>query len=262
MNTSKNHSDAALSSIVLPKKTPLHLRKLSVIMEMKFRALLSKNLIIGPVFAVGFSFLMDRIYNIITDGAVDMSGMALAMGVLMNICMTGVYAAAACLAEEKEKYTLRTLMTSSVNGLEFCLGSLIPVIFMQALVNVLCVFAVGFSMKPGQWAAYLAVGTACALIGSMIGMIFGIFAKNQMSAGTITTPALLILLMIPMFSSMIESMEKISSFLFTGVAYDAILKISMGKAPVDAKGIVILLAEILISIVLFLVLYRKNGLER
>ena len=79
MNTSKNHSDAALSSIVLPKKTPLHLRKLSVIMEMKFRALLSKNLIIGPVFAVGFSFLMDRIYNIITDGAVDMSGMALAM---------------------------------------------------------------------------------------------------------------------------------------------------------------------------------------
>ena len=124
MNTSKNYPDEALSSAVLPKKTPLHLRKLSAILEMKFRALLSKNFIIGPIFAIGFSFLMDRIYNIITDGAVDMSGMALAMGVLMNICMTGVYVTAACLAEEKEKYTLRTLMTSSVNGLEFCLGSL------------------------------------------------------------------------------------------------------------------------------------------
>ncbi len=264
MNNTQKHTgrSAVAPAVTLPKRKLIHIRKLSAILEMKSTALFSKNFIIGPIFAIGFAFLMDRVYNVITDGAVDMSGMALAMGVLMNICMTGVYVTAACLAEEKEKYTLRTLMTSSVNGLEFCLGSLIPVIVMQAVVNVLCVFASGFSMNPGEWAAYLAVSTACAIIGSVIGMIFGIFAKNQMSAGTITTPALLVLMMIPMFSSMIGAMEKVSSFLFTGVVYDAILKISMGEPPLEAKGIVILLAEILISVVLFLALYRKNGLER
>ena len=56
MNTSKNYPDEALSSAVLPKKTPLHLRKLSAILEMKFRALLSKNFIIGPIFATDFHF--------------------------------------------------------------------------------------------------------------------------------------------------------------------------------------------------------------
>ena len=145
---------------------------------------------------------------------------------------------------------------------EICLGSLIPVILMQAAVNVLCVFAAGFSMSAPQWVSYLAVTSLCAVIGSVIGMIFGIFAKNQMSAGTITTPALLILMMIPMFSPMIGSLEKISSFLFTGVAYSAILRIHMGEPPVEPKDAVILLAETVLAILVFLFLYRKNGFER
>ena len=33
-------------------------------------------------------------------------------------------------------------------------------------------------------------------------MIFGIFAKNQITAGTLTTSALLVLMMIPMFSGL------------------------------------------------------------
>ena len=244
------------------KKTIIHPRKLAAVLEVKGKALFSKNFIIGPVFSIGFAFLMERVYRTITGGAVDMGYMALAMGVIMNICMTGVYVTAAALAEEKEKYTLRTLMTSSVNGLEFCLGSLIPVILMQAAVNVLCVFAAGFSMSAAQWASYLAVTSLCAVIGSVIGMIFGIFAKNQMSAGTITTPALLILMMIPMFSPMIGSLEKISSFLFTGVAYSAILRIHLGEPPVEPKDAVILLAETVLAILVFLFLYRKNGFER
>ena len=61
-------------------------------------------------------------------------------GVLMNICMTGIYCVAALLAEEKKKHTLRTLMTSSVNGLEFSIGSLLPSLALLIIVNVLCVF--------------------------------------------------------------------------------------------------------------------------
>ena len=119
------------------KMKPIHLRKLAAIMEVKGKALFSKNFIIMPIFSLGFTFLMKLVYRAVTEGAFDLSAYALSLGVLMNILMEGVYCTAAALAEEKEKNTLRTLMTSSVNGLEFFLGSLIPVVLMSSVVNVL-----------------------------------------------------------------------------------------------------------------------------
>ncbi|MCC2253836.1 ABC transporter permease [Ruminococcus sp. CLA-AA-H200] len=241
---------------------PVHLRKLAAITEVKGRALFSKNFIIMPIFSLGFTFLMDLIYSNITDGAVDMSALALAFGVLMNISMTGIYCVSAMLAEEKEKNTLRTLMTSSVNGLEFFLGSLIPAVLMTAAVNVLCVLIVRVEMSPSQWGAYLAVTTAASVISSVVGMIFGIFAKNQVSASTITTPGILIFMMIPMFSSLNEPLEKASGCLFTGIALDAIANIHAGRPAVGTQGILVLAAELIGSVVIFLLLYRKNGFER
>ena len=116
----------------------IHLRKLTAIMEVKGRTLFSKNLIIMPAFSLAFTYLIKMIYGNMDIG-VDTSGYALSMGVLMNICMTGIYCVAALLAEKKEKHTLRTLMTSSVNGLEFSIGSLLPSLALLIIVNVLCV---------------------------------------------------------------------------------------------------------------------------
>ena len=93
-------------------------------------------------------------------------------------------------------------MTSSVNGLEFFLGSLIPVIAMVTVVNAVLVPVVGFRMNGVQWAVYISVSLLAAVASGVIGMIFGIFAKNQITAGTLTTPALLVLMMIPMFSGL------------------------------------------------------------
>ena len=191
------------------KMKPIHLRKLAAIMEVKGKALFSKNFIIMPIFSLGFTFLMKLVYRAVTEGAFDLSAYALSLGVLMNILMEGVYCTAAALAEEKEKNTLRTLMTSSVNGLEFFLGSLIPVVLMSSVVNVLCTFIAGFDMEPFQWISFLAITVACSSISAVIGMIFGIFAKTQVSASTITTPALLIFMMIPMFSGFGETLEKV-----------------------------------------------------
>ena len=241
---------------------PVHLRKLAAITEVKGKALFSKNFIIMPIFSLGFTFLMKTIYGAVTEDAFDMSAYALALGVLMNIIMEGVYCTAAALAEEKEKNTLRTLMTSSVNGLEFFLGSFIPVLLMCIAVNALCVPLAGAAMDISQWAAYLAVTTACSAISIVIGMIFGIYAKTQVSASTITTPALIVLMMIPMLSGFSDILERISGFLFTGIAFDAIANINSSLPAIDVRGAVILAAEFILSAVIFLVLYRKNGFER
>ena len=200
---------------------PVHLRKLAAIIDVKGQALFSKNFIIMPVFSLGFTFLMDILYERISGGAAAMNAYALAMGMLMNISMMGFYCTAASLAEEKEKNTLRTLMTSSVNGLEFFLGSLIPVVMMAEAVNVICVFIVQLSMTPVQWASYLAVTTAASVIASVVGMLLGIFSKNQVTASTLTTPFVLVFMMIPMFTGFSETLQTISMFFFTGIAFDA-----------------------------------------
>lgn len=117
-------------------------------------------------------------------------------------------------------------MTSSVNGLEFFLGSIIPVIILSTAVNVLCVFIVQLTLSGSQWGAYLIITTVCTFIASVVGMIFGIYAKTQVSASTITTPALIIFMMVPMLSGFSSILEKISNLLFTGIALNAISAIS------------------------------------
>lgn len=241
---------------------PVHMRKLCAIMDVKTRALFSKNYIIMPIFSLGFTFLMSVIYGKMAGDSAVPNGYVAALGMLMNISMMGIYCTAAGLAEEKEKNTLRTLMTSSVNGLEFFLGSFIPVVVMSEIVNILCVFIARFEMSPAQWGVYAAVTTTVTAISTVVGMVFGIFTKNQISASTVTTPAILVFMMVPMFSGISGTLEKISGFFFTGIAFNAMANINMGLPATDAKDIVILAAELVISVVLFLALYRKNGFER
>ena len=42
---------------------PVHMRKLAAIIDVKGRALFSKNFIIMPVFSLGFTFLMQVLYE-------------------------------------------------------------------------------------------------------------------------------------------------------------------------------------------------------
>lgn len=260
--TGNNTTPKKESEVRALRVRPVHLRKLAAITEVKGKALFSKNFIIMPIFALGFTFLMKTVYGSIAEGVFDLSTYSLALGVLMNMVMEGVYCTAAALAEEKEKNTLRTLMTSSVNGLEFFLGSFIPILLMCTAVNILCAVIAGVSMDAPQWAAYIAVTTFSSATSTVIGMIFGIYSKTQVSTSTITTPAALVLMMVPMLSGFSDVLEQISGFLFTGIVYEAIGNINSSLPFIDAQGIAVLAGEFILFVILFLVLYRKNGFER
>lgn len=235
----------------------IHLRKLSAIMEVKTKALFSKNFVIMPLFTIGFTFVFKLVYGSI--GASEAVNTAvLSLGVVMNICMTGVYCIAATLAEEKEKHTLRTLMTSSVNGMEFFLGSLLPVVAMMMVIHGILPLIVDVGMNAAQWGSYLIITTLASVCGCMIGMIVGIFAKNQVSASTLSTPAILIFMMIPMFSQFHPFIETISKFLFTGVASHVVQNMT---GSLDMMDVGVLVVEIVLSTLLFVMLYRKNGFE-
>ena len=74
----------------------------------------------GPLMSIGMTIFMKFLYSGIIDG--DNSPFltyVLNFGVSFNLGLGAIMMSALPLAEDKEKHTLRSLMTSSVNGLQF-----------------------------------------------------------------------------------------------------------------------------------------------
>ena len=103
--------------------------------------------------------------------------------------------------------------------------------------------------------------TLSALSCAMLGMIFGIYAKNQMNTSMVITPAVIILMLIPMFSELLPLMEHISKYLFTGIVMDVINEITYASISVGGMQWIILSVECVVTLGLFLVLYKRNGFE-
>ena len=229
------------------------IRKISAIMEMKVKALMSKNFLIMMLFSLGYGYLMKTIIG-------EVSTYALSMAVLFNIAMA-LYVTALLLAEEKEKNTLRVLMTSSVRGIEYFLGTVFPIFIEVEIINVILALLLGVTMSPYVWIIYLLMTSLATLSCTMIGMIFGIFAKNQMNTSSIITPAVIILMLIPMFSELLPFMKVISECLFTGIVMNVINKLSYANISVSLIQWCILSSECIITLLLFLILYKRNGFE-
>ena len=229
------------------------IRKISAIMEMKAKALMSKNFLIMMLFSIGYGYLMKTIIG-------EVSTYALSMAVLFNIAMA-LYVTALLLAEEKEKNTLRVLMTSSVRGIEYFLGTVFPILIEVEIINVILALLLGVTMSPYVLMIYVLMTFLATLSCTMIGMIFGIFAKNQMNTSSIITPAIIILMLIPMFSELLPFMKVISEYLFTGIVMNVINKLSYANISVSLIQWCILSSECIITLLLFLILYKRNGFE-
>ena len=190
--------------------------------------------------------------------------MPLLWGMLMNVSMMGFYCTAASLAEEKEKNTLRTLMTSSVNGLEFFLGSLIPIVLMTEVRQ--CTLRLYRAYDHGPDAVDRLSGRHHSRFRHCLrnrNAPWNFFQESGYCEHTYyTRRACIYDDGSPCFTGFSETLQKISMFFFTGIAFDAIANIANGLPAVDVKGIAVLAAEFILSVILFLILYRRNGFER
>lgn len=189
-------------------------RKLLAVTEMKARALFDKNVIIVPIMILGITILMRFVYGAMMDGKelpAQLLATVLNLGLTMNITMTGTFVTSAALAEEKEKHTLRMLMTSSVNGIEFFLGSIIPPFIEIMILNIALIPISGIFLASIPLGMYLLATALASITSCILGMLLGIYAKNQMSASTLTTPVILVFMLIPSFSAFIPSWERSQS---------------------------------------------------
>ena len=250
------------------KNAPMgsNLHKLAAVAQIKWLCISRNTMImLGPVIVIAMVYGCKILYGINSEGTIVpfLTGFLLNLGITMNICSEGFIMVGTSIAEEKENHTLRVLMTSSVTGMQYFIGSiLIPFVMLMA-VNYIVLFISGISLEVVPWLSFFLVSMVASLTSCVLGMIVGICARNQMNANLIAYPFLMVFMMVPVFGSMSEGLHRISGFLFTGVMTGMTECLADGEryvmSPLD---IAVLFGELLISVLVFLVLYKRNGYEK
>jgi ABC-2 type transport system permease protein len=245
----------------------ISIRKIKAIIGMKFQTLLSNtSVMLGPILALGFVF---AIKNIMPDLDVNKEGISfstnafvLSFGIIFNIAIAGISMSSSPLAEEKEKNTLRVLMTSSVNGLEYLIGTLLPPLFILILVNILMIPVSGSSFEEVQFGSYLLMTTVASLISLLIGYIIGILTKNQTQTSLYTMPITLLLTSVPAVKLFKEDLSEILDYTYTGVLTNFANSIfSETGYQWNLTDISVLYGWFIICLVIFVYAYKKNGLD-
>jgi len=221
---------------------------------------LSKNMsvFIYVLFPLFFAFLYG---NLDTPEEVGMEALY-SICVLMNLAMVPVALMGTVIAEEKEKNTLRTLMLNDVKAAEVLLAKALMCVAFVVIDNILMYFILGLSNK--NFLAYQAIGFAVGLAVILFGAFIGLFAKNQMSAGLLSMP-FMVILMAPMFVNIMgnDIAKKIAEFLPTDAMMTMFMGIAANKITMDTIGkpIFVIVGWFVVSIGLFMLTFRKVGMD-
>ena len=169
-----------------------NIRKFAAVAQIKWLCI-SKNttLMSGIVITILMVFGYKILYGLNSGGHLSpvMLSLLLNLGISMNICIDGFLMVGTEVAEEKEKHTLRVLMTSSVTGIQYFLGSIIYPFIITIVLNFAILFISGIPMEQVSLPLFLVVNIIASLTSCIIGMIVGICAKNQSPKASISLTA-------------------------------------------------------------------------
>ena len=190
-----------------------NINKLTAVAQIKWICI-SRNtaIMIGPLLTVAMVWMFKTLYSINSGGDLSpiLVSLILSLGISLNLCMDGFLMVGTAIAEEKEKHTLRVLMTSSVTGMQYFIGSILFPFVLMNIINIVVLAISGISMSQVSVVAFLLVSAVASLISCVLGMIAGLCAKNQMNANLISYPLVIVLMMIPMFGNLSEKLHHIS----------------------------------------------------
>lgn len=244
----------------------ISLQKTSVLTRFKLRELLkNKTFWISAILVPLFTIIMRILYQSLMEGELppELLVMVLNTGVTLNLTMISIVMTANMLAKEKEKNTLRVLMTSSVSNVEYFISAVLPPFLISFIINVLVLLISGLGLSPMNIVYYLVVTGIAGLISCILGMIIGLYANNQMGSSNLSTVVCMVLLMIPMFAGFMDSLKTMSDFLYTGVVRNLIESFVNGQeASLSIQSWLVISVTLVAAIAIFVLSYRKNGFAR
>lgn len=178
----------------------------------------------------------------------------------MNFLMVGCFVTAMIIAEEKEKNTLRSLMLSPVNVVEFILGKFIISGIVLMVINIIIFFILGIHVT--YLVPFIIVTLLTTIVILFLGGLVGLLAKDQMQTGTLGLPYFGILLIIPVLGQTNKNFKIIAELIPTYHSGEAMNKLLNGQCLLAAKfNLLALIAWIFISLLLFIAVYNKNKLD-
>lgn len=241
-------------------------RKLKALIRKEFKdSFKNKNVMIVAILPIFFALLYTKLPIGLEEG--------MGKGFILLVCSVVTVSALPCsflsmiVAEEKEKNTLRTLMLSNVSSFEFLFSKAFVTLVYSVVLNVIVYFIIG--LKISALAPFVLVTTAAVIPLLFFGAGIGLMAKDQMTTGLYSSPAMIVLMIFPMFGMMKESIHNAARFFPTNAMME--LYFSMNKDPVFAKifgnnfndlfNWCVLAVWMVICLVVFWFIYKKKGLD-
>nr|WP_326167228.1 ABC transporter permease [uncultured Lachnoclostridium sp.] len=221
--------------------------------------LTNKNILVSFLIPIVFCFIYQNVFSDLGDEA---GAYVLGMCAVFSIAISPTSILPVMIAEEKEKYTLRSLMMARVRGQEFLASKLLVCLLMTLLDAAAVFFITGGDMKdfPVYTGAVLLASAGLCFLGALAGLL----ARDQASAGTIGAPLMLLTMLPPLFGGLNETLEKVSvavpntSFqtIYNGVTQDQEL---LAKNNLIALGVCAL--WIGAGYILFNLFYQRKGID-
>ncbi|MCM1055431.1 MAG: ABC transporter permease [Bacteroides sp.] len=206
-------------------------------------------------------FLMFPIMAIIMENAVKLPDMQehffAKLFSVMFVGMAPLTCMSAIIAEEKEKNTLRVLMMSNVKPRQYLTG-VGGYVFIMCMLGA-AVFAMLLEYGGAELIEFISAMTAGIVLSELVGAAIGIFAKDQMTATSLTVPIMMIFSFIPMLSMFNESVKKIAVIIYSQQISDIINGI--GVSETSGKSVLVIAVNFAVGLILFALAYKKKGLE-
>jgi ABC-2 type transport system permease protein len=225
----------------------------------KLRALFTKDLkdtLKNPqcLIMAALPLVMVLLYSNLDFGGEGMDRIfVLIMGALMALCILPVSLPAQMISEEKEKFTLRTLMLSNVTAWEFLLSKVLVTLLLMLVTALLILGIVGLDVvSAGLYLLSMGAGSLCMVL---LGALVGILAKNQMSTGLFSAPVMLVMLLPAILGMADARIERVARFLPT----HAVLTLLLGEG--GPTQIAVLAAWTALSAALFVLAYQRKRLD-
>ncbi|GKX28266.1 membrane protein [Vallitalea longa] len=222
-----------------------------------------KDIVRNPnITVVGLIPLIGAIFIsiMVTDEVIKMQ--LLPVLFLMNSALLTPMIMAMIISEEKEKNTLRTLMLSTVTPTEFLTGKGI-VTWLYANITNIAIYLIISSPKE-YLLIYIITSLFTSTIMIFIGAIIGIISKTVMSTGTNSLPILLIFYIFPYLAQFNITLSHIAVFLPTYHSQMLLNKmVNNHNIDIDyGRNFIALIAWILISFIIFVMIYRRRRFDR
>ena len=182
--------------------------------------LANKSILLQVLMPIFIIFLYKFIFSL--NGAGQELGADRLATLIMNISLPFSLAMSVgtpiiiILAEEREKHNLQSLRLAGVTAGQYILSALIWPAIIGVFYIVITPILAGAKLS-NQVFSYGLVLLLTLLVLIFFFLMVGLFCKNQVMAQSLSVPAMLLVIFIPMFSNMNEDLFKVLRYSFLGL---------------------------------------------